>query len=112
MFSDIVNNRIMRLDPKGGMHTYRTPSGRANGLLFDHQGRLLACEGGGEGGNRRVTRTELDGSITVLASEFKGQAFNSPNDLAIDSKGRVYFTDPRYGDRSGLQILDASGRAI
>jgi gluconolactonase len=111
-FTDIANNRIMRRDPKGSMHVHRTPSGRANGLLFDRQGRLLACEGGGEGGNRRVTRTELDGTITTLADRYKGKRLNSPNDLAIDSKGRIYFTDPRYGDRSDLELFDSEGRDI
>ncbi|MEC9055238.1 MAG: SMP-30/gluconolactonase/LRE family protein, partial [Verrucomicrobiota bacterium] len=94
-FTDIANNRIMRRDPEGSMHVFRTPSGRANGLLFDHNGNLMACEGGGEGGNRRVTRTEKDGTITILASRYGGKKLNSPNDLAVDSKGRIYFSDPR-----------------
>ena len=112
-FTDIANNRIMRRDPAGAMHVYRTPSGKANGLLFDLEGRLLACEGGGEGGNRRVTRTELDGTITVMADRYDGkQRFNSPNDLAIDSKGRIYFTDPRYGDRGDLELFDGEGKDV
>ena len=111
-FTDIVNNRIMRLDANGVSHVFRTPSGRANGLLFDHEGRLLACEGGGEGGNRRVTRTELNGTITVLTDNFQGKKFNSPNDLAIDSKGRIYFSDPRYGGNEDLQQFDDSGKRI
>ena len=111
-FTDIANNRIMRRDPKGAMHVFRTPSGRANGLLFDRQGRLLACEGGGEGGNRRVTRTEADGTITILAERFKGKKLNSPNDLAVDSRGRIYFTDPRYGNRNDLEQFDSDGRDI
>jgi gluconolactonase len=111
-FSDIVNNRIMRRDPKGAMHVYRTPSGRSNGLLFDAQYRLHACEGGREGGNRRVTRTELDGTITVLADRFQGKRFNSPNDLTIDAQGRVYFTDPRYGDRGNIEQYDSEGKSI
>ncbi len=111
-FTDIVNNRIMRRDADGVMHVFRTPSGRANGLLFDLEGRLLACEGGAEGGNRRVTRTEANGTITVLADRFNGKRLNSPNDLAIDSEGRIYFSDPRYGDRSDLEMFDDSGRAI
>ena len=111
-FSDIVNNRIMRRDRTGVIHVYRTPSGRSNGLLFDSQGRLLACEGGGLESNRRVTRTELDGTITVLADGFNGHKFNSPNDLTIDSQGRVYFTDPRYRDRSDMQIRDSSGEPV
>ena len=95
-FSDI-GNRIMKYDPQSGKTTeYRNPSGRANGLDFDPKGRLVAAEGANTGGNRRVTRTEKDGSITVLADKWKGKRFNSPNDLTIDSKNRVYFTDPRY----------------
>jgi gluconolactonase len=111
-FTDIENNRIMRRDRTGVMHVYRTPSGRANGLLFDNRGRLLACEGGGPGGNRRVTRTELDGTITVLADHYEGKRLNSPNDLATDSRGRIYFTDPRYGDRTDVEQVDAAGRVI
>ncbi|MDE0597056.1 MAG: SMP-30/gluconolactonase/LRE family protein [Roseibacillus sp.] len=111
-FNDISNNRIVRRDPLGNLHTFRTPSGRANGLLFDRQGRLLACEGGGEGGNRRVTRTETDGTITVMADRFEGGSLNSPNDLAVDSKGRIYFSDPRYGDRTDLEQFDKDGREI
>ena len=111
-FTDIANNRIMRRDPKGTIHVFRTPSGRANGLLFDRQGRLLACEGGREGGNRRVTRTEADGTITILAERFEEKKFNSPNDLAVDSRGRIYFTDPRYGDRGDLEQFDRDGEEI
>src|SRR5688572_13794956 len=88
-FSDVENNRILRRDPKGKIHVWRQPSGKANGLVFDLQGRLVACEGGGEGGNRRVTRTELDGTTTVLADKFEGKRFNSPNDLTVDSAGRI-----------------------
>lgn len=111
-FTDIANNRIMRRDAKGEMHVYRTPSGRANGLLLDAQGRLHACEGGGEGGNRRVTRTELDGSVTVLADRYEGKRFNSPNDLVMDARGRIYFSDPRYGDRTDVELFDKQGEAI
>ena len=111
-FTDIANNRIMRRDPKGAIHVFRTPSGRANGLLFDHKGNLLACEGGGEGGNRRVTRTEKDGTITVLANRYRGKKLNSPNDLAIDSKGRIYFSDPRYGNRDDLEQFDEQEREV
>jgi gluconolactonase len=73
---------------------------------------MLCCEGGGLDGNRRITRTELNGTITVLADRFENNKFNSPNDLAIDSQGRIYFTDPRYGDRSDMQQRDADGREI
>jgi gluconolactonase len=111
-FTEIVGNRIMRRDPNGVMHVYRQPSGRANGLAFDRQGRLIACEGGGEGGNRRVTRTEANGTITVLADRYQGKRFNSPNDLVVDSNNRIFFSDPRYGDRSDLEMVDDSGRPI
>ncbi len=95
-FSDI-GNRIMRFDPATGkMAVYREPSGRANGLDFDPQGRLVAAEGANTGGNRRVTATEKDGKVVTLADKWNGKRFNSPNDLTIDVKGRVYFSDPRY----------------
>jgi gluconolactonase len=109
-FTDIVNNRIMRLKPgsgggvlSGGPEVFRAPAGRAAGLAFDLQGRLLAAEVNGDGGNRRVTRTEKDGTITVLADHYQGKKLNSPNDLDIDAKGRIYFTDPRYLDRSDVE---------
>src|SRR5260370_9357602 len=87
----------MKSDPAGGRHRkYRTPRGGAKGLDFDPQGRLVAAEGANTGGNRRVTRTEKDGSIRVVADRWQGKRFNSPNDLTIDLKGRIYFTDPRY----------------
>jgi gluconolactonase len=95
-FSDI-GNRIMKYDPATGKTVeYRNPSGRANGLDFDPKGRLVAAEGANSGGNRRVTITESDGKVRVLADKWNGKRFNSPNDLTIDTRGRVYFTDPRY----------------
>src|SRR6266545_3556962 len=95
-FSDI-GNRIMRFDPKSGKTTvHRDPSGRSNGLKFDAKGRLIACEGANTGGGRRISLTEKDGTVKTLADSFEGKKFNSPNDLTLDSKGRVYFSDPRY----------------
>jgi gluconolactonase len=95
-FSDI-GNRILKFNPKTGKtNDYRNPSGRANGLDFDPEGRLVACEGANTGGNRRVTITDKDGTVRVLTDRYKGKRFNSPNDCTIDTKGRVYFTDPRY----------------
>jgi gluconolactonase len=95
-FSDI-GNRIMKFDPETGKTTeYRKPSGRANGLDFDPMGRLVACEGANTGGKRRISVTEKDGSVRTLADKWNGKRFNSPNDLTIDFKGRIYFTDPRY----------------
>jgi gluconolactonase len=95
-FSDI-GNRIMRFDPRTKTtYTFREPSGRSNGLKFDAKGRLIACEGANTGGNRRVSITEKDGTVRTLADKFEGRRFNSPNDLCLDAKGRVYFSDPRY----------------
>lgn len=107
-FTDIENNRIMRRMKDGSFQVYRQPSGKANGLVFDAQGRLHACEGG----DKRVTRTELDGTITVLAANYEGKAFNGPNDLVIAADGAVYFTDPRYAPMEGMEIFDADGKPI
>ena len=108
-FSDIINNRILRFDPKTGKHAvWREPSGRANGLLFDPQGRLLACEGNEMGpgdGGRRLTRTNIQtGEIEVLTDRFDGCRYNAPNDVAACSDGRIFFTDPCYGDRSRMEM--------
>ena len=97
----------MQLDRDGKSQIYRKDAG-TNGLLFDKEGRLLACEPA----QRRVTRTELDGKITVLADKFEGKRFNEPNDVTVDSKGRVYFSDPRYGASAGKDQLDEKGRTI
>lgn len=95
-FSDI-GNRIMKFDPAADKTTvFRDPSGRSNGLKFAAAGRLVACEGANTGGNRRISVTEKDGTVKTLADKYNGKRFNSPNDLTIDAKGRVYFTDPRY----------------
>ncbi len=95
-FSDI-GNRILKFNPATKKTTdFRNPSGRSNGLDFDSKGRLVAAEGANTGGNRQISRTEKDGKISVIASTFDGKKFNSPNDLVIDSKNRIYFTDPRY----------------
>lgn len=96
LFSDI-GNRIIRFDPATEKTTiFRDPGGRSNGLIFDRQGRLIAAEGANTGGNRRISITEKDGSIRTLADRYQGKRFNSPNDLAIDRAGRIYFSDPRY----------------
>ena len=93
LFSDIPNNRIMRWTPGEGVSIYREPSGFANGHTRDLQGRLISCEHGG----RRVTRTEHDGSITVIADRFDGKPLNSPNDVVVKSDGSIWFSDPHYG---------------
>jgi len=103
-FSDI-GNRIMKYDPASNKTSvYRDPSGRANGLDFDPQGRLVAAEGANTGGNRRVTITDKDGTVRVLCDKWQGKRFNSPNDVTIDTKGRVYFTDPRYSGEEKREI--------
>ena len=122
-FTDTSNSRILRVrvDRQAAvplpLEIFREPSGSANGLEFDAAGRLLACEGSGGGGGRRVTRTESSGALTVLAERYEGMRLNSPNDLAVDAKGRIYFTDPRYGNRDGLELdkesvyrIDPSGK--
>jgi gluconolactonase len=94
LVSDIPGNRIMRYDEAtGAWGVFRAPSNFANGLARDAQGRLLACEHGG----RRITRTEYDGSITVLADRFEGKRLNSPNDIVCQSNGAIWFTDPPFG---------------
>ncbi|MBI2808962.1 MAG: SMP-30/gluconolactonase/LRE family protein [Planctomycetes bacterium] len=107
-FSDI-GNRIMRFDPKSGKTTeYRKPSGRANGLIFDHKGRLIAAEGANTGGKRRISITDADGTIRTLADKWMGKRFNSPNDLTIDRKNRIYFSDPRYVGNEPREIKTES----
>ena len=106
-FSDIINNRIMKLSPNNQLSVFRPDSGRTNGNLFDLEGRLVSCEGAemGPGGRRRMVRTDMkSGKVTVLTERYEGKRYNSPNDLAIDSQGRIYFTDPRYGDRSDMEM--------
>ena len=97
LFSDVGANTIYRYLPHSGeVAVWRCPSGRANGLAFDAGGRLIACEGANVGGGRRLSITELDGVVRTLAESWQGKRFNSPNDLALDAQGNVWFTDPRY----------------
>ncbi len=106
-FSDIAGNRILKMDAKGQVTTFRADSGRTNGNCFDVQGRLISCEGGEQGpGRRRMVRTDMkSGAVTVLTDRYDGKRYNSPNDVCVDNKGRIWFTDPRYGaDRSDLEM--------
>ena len=105
LFSDIPANRIYRLAADGRVTTFREPSGNSNGLTRDKEGRLIACEHG----NRRVTRTEADGSVVVLAQNFRGKRLNSPNDVIVKSDGAIYFTDPSYGIKSEEQEQPVQG---
>ena len=94
VWSDIPNDRMLRFDEtNGSVSVFRMPAGFSNGNTVDRQGRLVTCEHG----NRRVTRTEHDGSITVLADRYEGKRLNSPNDVVVKSDGSIWFTDPAYG---------------
>ncbi|GAA4198424.1 SMP-30/gluconolactonase/LRE family protein [Streptosporangium oxazolinicum] len=94
LWSDIPNDRMLRWDEMTGtVGPFRTPAGYSNGHTLDRQGRLISCEQG----NRRVTRTEHDGSITVVADSWQGKRLNSPNDVVVRSDDSIWFTDPSYG---------------
>lgn len=94
VWSDIPNDRMLRWDETTGtVGVFRSPASYSNGNTIDRAGRLVTCEHGG----RRVTRTEHDGSITVLADRFQGKRLNSPNDVVVSRDGAVWFTDPAYG---------------
>ena len=99
LFSDIPNNRILRWTPGEGISTYRSPSNFANGHTRDREGRLISCEHG----TRRVTRTELDGQITVIADAFDGKPLNSPNDVVVAQDGGIWFSDPHYGIKTNYE---------
>ena len=100
LWSDIPNDRILKWDEQSGtVSVYRSPSGYANGHARDRQGRLVTCEHGG----RRVTRTEIDGRITVLADRFEGRRLNSPNDVVVKSDGSIWFSDPIFGIASDYE---------
>ncbi len=113
LYTNIANNRILRFDPATGKSTVvRTGTNAANGLMFGRDGKLYACEGGvGDQPGRRIVRYDpIEGDeqsgVTVIVDNFEGKRFNSPNDLAIDSQGRIWFTDPRYGTARGDMKLD------
>jgi gluconolactonase len=91
--SDLPNDRILRWSENGGISVFRRPSGFANGHARDRQGRLIGCSHR----NRCVIRTELDGTVTVLASHYAGKRLNSPNDIVCKSDGSIWFSDPPYG---------------
>jgi gluconolactonase len=94
LWSDIPNNRIMKWEEETGtVSVFRKPANNSNGNTRDRQGRLLTCEHDA----RRVTRTEYDGSVTVIADSFEGKPLNSPNDVVCKSDGSIWFTDPSFG---------------
>ena len=120
-FSDIPGDHMRRWTPAGGVSTFRKPCNMANGNTYDRQGRMLTCEHA----TSRVIRAEPDGSISVLATHYKGRQLNSPNDIIARSDGRIYFTDPTYGrmpyygverkpelDFRGFYSLDEDGSGL
>jgi gluconolactonase len=112
VWSDIPNDRMLRFDETdGSVSVFRQPSQNSNGNTTDRQGRLISCEHR----TRRVTRTEHDGRITVLADSFDGKRFNSPNDVVVKSDGSVWFSDPTYGidsDYEGDQAQSEIGASL
>jgi gluconolactonase len=107
-FSDIPGNRILKLDSQGNVSVFRADSGRTNGNTFDAQGRLISCEGTEQGpGRRRIVRTDLKtGKMEVLTEKYEGKRYNSPNDVVVDPKGRIWFTDPLYAPDRSIMELD------
>jgi gluconolactonase len=102
IFSDIPGDCLYRFDPASEAVTvYRQPSNKTNGNVFDREHRLVSCEHA----TSRLVRTEIDGSVSVLASHYDGIELNSPNDVVADRKGRLYFTDPPYGRYKGEGAL-------
>ncbi|WP_415947982.1 SMP-30/gluconolactonase/LRE family protein [Streptomyces sp. KLOTTS4A1] len=100
IWSDIPNDRMLRWDEEtGNIAVFRHPAGHTNGNTLDREGRLISCEQG----NRRVTRTEHDGTITVLADRRQGKRLNSPNDAAVKSDGSIWFSDPDFGITSDYE---------
>lgn len=109
LFSDVPGEKIYRYVDGQAPTVFRQPSGNANGNTRDRQGRLLTCESG----NRRVTRTEHDGRVTVLAEHYEGKRLNSPNDIVVSSDDAIWFTDPDYGilsDYTGNKAPSEIGR--
>ena len=110
LFSDIPANQMKKWTAEEGITNFRVPSGKSNGLTYDKQGRLVAAEHA----NRRVSRTEADGTVVTIASHYEGKRLNSPNDVVLKSDGSIYFSDPPYGLTAeygvlGEQELDFQG---
>ena len=100
-FSDIPGNRLYRWSEAGGLSVLREPSNMANGNTYDGEGRMLTCEHA----TSRVTRTQPDGGVVVLASHYQGKELNSPNDIVVRRDGTVWFTDPTYERRRGGLVM-------
>ena len=121
LFSDIPANQMKKWTAEEGITNFRVPSGKSNGLTYDKQGRLVTCEHA----NRRVSRTEVDGTVVTIASHYEGKRLNSPNDVVVKSDGSIYFSDPPYGltadygiegeqdlDFQGVYRLSADGQTL
>ncbi len=121
LFSDIPANQMKKWTAEEGITNFRVPSGKSNGLTYDKQGRLVTCEHA----NRRVSRTEADGTVVTIASHYDGKRLNSPNDVIVKSDGSIYFSDPPYGltadygiegeqdlDFQGVYRLSADGQTL
>lgn len=105
LFCNPPHDRMLKLDAAGAVSTFRSPCGRATAIFFDPDGRIVVNEShGGPEGTRRVTRREKSGDWVTLADRFDGKRLNSPNDLAIDGRGRIFFTDPRYSARETMEL--------
>lgn len=108
-FTETISQRIMKLSTAGILSTFREHSNAANGLIFDSQWRLIACEGNRQ--NPRVTRTDMQtGRIEVLAESFEGKRLSGPNDVTLDSKDRIYFTDPQQPAGGAVYRIDPDGK--
>lgn len=105
LWSDIPNNRMMRWAPGAGVGVFRANANFSNGNTRDNEGRLVTCEHG----RRCISRTEHDGSVVMLASHYQGRRFNSPNDVIVDSRGTIWFSDPDYGIMSDYEGFRAEG---
>jgi len=113
LFTHIQQSRILRYDPAtGAVTTEREGTNYANGLAYDDAGRLYACVGGGDEHSRRVVRYEAGGGETVLADRFEGKRLNIPNDLVVDPRGRVWFTDPFYEGAAGPWSKDRTHKDL
>ncbi len=112
-FTHIQRSRILQFDPATKqVSIWRENTNCANGMAYDAEGRLLICEGGATNDARRVTRLELDGSITVLADSYDGKRLNIPNDIVTDPQGRIWFTDPFYESAAGPWSADRTDKDL
>lgn len=105
LFSDVPNNRIVKLTPPAATSTYRDDSGAANGNTFDSKGNLYTCEGA----NHRITRTDPKGKVETVASQFEGKPFTAPNDIVVSKDGHIYFTDPAFGNQADSKQIPFFG---